>query len=69
MRLAPLCLLVFVSGCSHPQHRFVPMGDSTVFALDTTTGKRCLTVPASEVSGRKSEDNGPYCEDLYKNSK
>jgi hypothetical protein len=55
-------------GCKSQQQRFVPIGDG-LLALDTKTGRRCLTVLPSEVSGAKDPSNGPYCYDLYLDSR
>jgi hypothetical protein len=63
MKIGFLLLALSLAGCSHPVQRFVPAPISTNpdRALDTKTGKLCMTSPK-----RANEtEELPFCEDLY----
>jgi hypothetical protein len=60
-----------VSGCERPYQRFIPIsGDNSSFALDTKTGKKCLTEPVKLDLIQQAKETGyPFCIDLYKAAK
>lgn len=65
------CILLTLSGCEHSYQRFIPIsGDNSSFALDTKTGKKCLTEPAKLDLIKQAQEAGyPFCIDLYKEAK
>jgi len=66
-----VCITLALSGCEHPYQRFIPIsGDNSSFALDTKTGKKCLTEPAKLDLIKQAQEVGyPFCLDLYKEAK
>ena len=69
--IGAVCILLALSGCEHPYHRFIPISsDNTSFALDTKTGKKCLTEPVKLDLIQQAKETGyPFCIDLYKETK
>jgi len=66
-----VCILLALSGCERPYQRFIPISsDNSSFALDTKTGKKCLTEPAKLDLIQQAKETGyPFCIDLYKAAK
>lgn len=69
--IGAVCILLALSGCEHPYQRFIPISsDNTSFALDTKTGKKCLTEPVKLDLIQQAKETGyHFCIDLYKETK
>ena len=69
--IGAIFILLALSGCEHPYQRFIPISsDNSSFALDTKTGKKCLTEPAKLDLIKQAQEVGyPFCIDLYKEAK
>jgi stress response protein SCP2 len=66
VKILAVVMLLFAVGCSR-QQRFVPFVDNdTILALDTETGKTCVSY--KQTSTTQGGTPMPYCADLY-NSK
>lgn len=58
--LLALAVSVYAANKPQPYQRFVPLGDSESWALDTHTGSACV------IAGNSTTSDIPRCKDLLK---